>query len=101
MEDYTSEDKGITLIAKWGKERITLDQIDKETSIESVKAMLEDRTGVLRSRQKLIGLKAQTKMNDSVLLRDLKVKNSKKTGSTGIIVHEFIMMGTKEGMFHI
>ena len=95
-EKTAIQSDGVTLVAKWGKERITLDQLDKETTIGAVKDLLSERTGVLPKRQKLIGLKASSKINDSVLLRDLKVKNSKKTDADGGIVHEFLMMGTRE-----
>ena len=81
--------QGITLIAKWGAEKITLNQLDGETNIGTVKDLLSQRTGVLPKRQKLIGLKASSKINDGVLLRELKIKNSKKsTNADGTIVHE-------------
>eukprot|EP00980_Cylindrotheca_fusiformis_P000234 scaffold52_cov183-Cylindrotheca_fusiformis.AAC.13 len=91
------ESNGITLIAKWGKERVTLDRLDSGTTIGQVKDLLSCRTGVLPKRQKLIGLKAMSsKVHDEILLKELKVKNGKKNGSSEGTVHEFIMMGTKE-----
>jgi ubiquitin-like domain-containing CTD phosphatase 1 len=98
MDNGVIESKRITLIAKWGKERITLEELDERTSIGKVKELLSERTGVLQKRQKLIGLAAKggSKMNDTVLLGDLKVKSGKKREAENDIVHEFIMMGTKE-----
>ena len=92
------ESEKITLIAKWGKERITLEQLDARTTIEKVKDLLSEQTGVLQKRQKLIGLSAKgsSKVNDSLVLSDLKVKAGKKRTASDCIVHEFIMMGTKE-----
>jgi ubiquitin-like domain-containing CTD phosphatase 1 len=91
------ESNGVTMIAKWGKERVTLDQLDSETTIGTLKDLLSERTGVLPKRQKLIGLKAQSsKIHDGILLKDLKLKNGKKNGTSEGIVLEFIMMGTKE-----
>ena len=89
---------GVTLIAKWGKERITLEGLDEGVTIGKVKDLLLEKTGVLQRRQKLIGLsgKGGAKINDSILLRDLKVKASKKKDASAGTVHEFIMMGTKE-----
>lgn len=89
---------GVTLIAKWGKERITLEGLNAETTIGNVKDLLSERTGVLQKRQKLIGLSAKggAKINDDLILDDLKIKNGKSKDASECIVHEFIMMGTKE-----
>ena len=103
MEDATTEtnisnDKGVTLIAKWGKERITLEGLNAETTVGKVKDLLSERTGVLQKRQKLIGLAAKSgsKINDDLRLGDLKVKSGKNKDVDECIVHQFIMMGTKE-----
>jgi ubiquitin-like domain-containing CTD phosphatase 1 len=89
---------GVTLIAKWGKERITLEGLNVETTIGNVKDLLSERTGVLQKRQKLIGISAKggAKINDDLILGDLKVKNGKSKDASEGIVHQFIMMGTKE-----
>ncbi|CAJ1906175.1 unnamed protein product [Cylindrotheca closterium] len=98
MEDGVAAGKGITLIAKWGKERVVLENLDGETTVGAVKDLLAQRTGVLSKRQKLIGLKPKSsKLNDGVVLKDLKVKNANKKADTdNVVSHEFIMMGTKE-----
>jgi ubiquitin-like domain-containing CTD phosphatase 1 len=98
MDDGVCEIKGITLVAKWGKERISLDSLDEKTSIGKVKDLLSERTGVLQKRQKLIGLavKGRSKIDDNVLIGDLKLKTGKKTDPSAGKIHEFIMMGTKE-----
>jgi hypothetical protein len=54
MDEGVCKTKSVTLIAKWGKERITLDQLDRDTSIGTVKELLSERTGVLQKQQKLI-----------------------------------------------
>mmetsp|Transcript_29390 Transcript_29390/g.70677 ORF Transcript_29390/g.70677 Transcript_29390/m.70677 type:complete len:363 (+) Transcript_29390:35-1123(+) len=97
MEDSVAASTGITLIAKWGKERVVLENLDGETTVGAVKDLLAQRTGVLSKRQKLIGLKPKSsKLNDAVVLKDLKVKSAKKPVTDGSVSHEFIMMGTKE-----
>ena len=53
MEDLNDTQK-VTMIAKWGKERITLPQLSKDTTIEHVKSLLSEKTGVLPKRQKLV-----------------------------------------------
>ena len=89
---------GVTLIAKWGKERITLEGLNAETTVGKVKDLLSERTGVLQKRQKLIGLSAKggAKISDDIMLGDLKVKSGKSNDANECIVHQFIMMGTKE-----
>lgn len=86
------------MIAKWGKERISLEGLSDEINIGQVKDLLRQQSGVLQKRQKLIGLalKAGGKVTDETLVKELKVKASKKKSDNGVIVHEFIMMGTKE-----
>ena len=85
----------VTLVAKWGKERITLDELPPMTTIAQVKMMLSEHTCILPKRQKLIGLSSGSgKVTDDVRLKDLKPKGSKST-STGIIF-QFILMGTPE-----
>jgi hypothetical protein len=88
----------VVLIAKWGKVRITLEQLTLETTIAQVKNLLFEKTGVLPKRQKLIGLAAKnggSKVGDENLLGDLKVKGKKSDQDDGI-VHQFILMGTAE-----
>lgn len=101
----SSSSDSITMIAKFGKERIVLSCLTPETTIGAVKDMLRSRTGVLPKRQKLIGLTlvrtegGPTTLTDQVLLSGLKVKKAKgKTNGLGesAVVHEFILMGTPE-----
>jgi len=98
MDDGSQEQRRVNLVAKWGKERITLCDLESSLTIGAVKELLAEKTGVLRKRQKLIGLSVRggSKLHDEIALASLKVKNGKKSGSTDNIVHEFIMMGTKE-----
>mmetsp|Transcript_24791 Transcript_24791/g.36052 ORF Transcript_24791/g.36052 Transcript_24791/m.36052 type:complete len:179 (+) Transcript_24791:142-678(+) len=104
----------VTLVAKWGKERIELSSLSPSTTIGEVKTMLTERTGVLPKRQKLIGLTvkpqasvastasangAKGSLSDCVALSDLKVKPQKKSSSSSsfvVISHQFILMGTPE-----
>jgi hypothetical protein len=98
MTGMDTANSGVTLIAKWGKERICLEGLNGETTIGNVKVLLEDRTGVLKKRQKLIGLTAKegAKVTDDLMISDLKVKSGKsQEGCTGV-VHSFIMMGSRE-----
>lgn len=88
----------VVLVAKWGKVRITLEQLALETTIAQVKNLLFEKTGVLPKRQKLIGLAAKkggAKVGDENLLGDLKVKGKKSIQDDGV-VHQFILMGTAE-----
>lgn len=92
----------ITLIAKWGKERITLDELPPMTTIAQVKMMLSQHTRILPKRQKLIGLSSGSgKVTDDVSLKDLKARGSKSTNTstanaTSSIIFQFILMGTPE-----
>jgi ubiquitin-like domain-containing CTD phosphatase 1 len=94
-----------TLVAKWGKERITLEKLPSSTTIGQVKTMLTERTGVLPKRQKLIGLSVNgsSKLSDEVTLSDLKQKVKANDGvqsapadSAALVVHQFILMGSVE-----
>ena len=88
----------VKLVAKWGKQRIEI-SLTVEDTIGTVKQRLQDETGVLEKRQKLIGLVAvkggAKAVTDDLVLGDLKVKK-KKGDDDGPVVHEFIMMGTAE-----
>ena len=71
----------VTLIAKWGKEKIELNDLSPTTNIAQVKDMLSEKTNVLPKRQKLIGLTTLTKVKvtDQVLLSELKPKSKAMT----------------------
>ena len=107
--DSNNDTTVVTLIAKWGKERITLEDLAGDVSIAEVKEMLFERTCVLPKRQKLIGLMSNksgggsTKtVGDDVLLADLKVKRkSFNDDQNNNIIHEFILMGTPEEQIFI
>lgn len=96
----------VTLVARFGKEKITLSDVSGTTTIGRVKEMLHAHTRVLPKRQKLVGLVAVqggTKgVHDDLPLSGLKAKgnNSKTTGTNGMTrietVHQFILMGTPE-----
>mmetsp|Transcript_3339 Transcript_3339/g.7608 ORF Transcript_3339/g.7608 Transcript_3339/m.7608 type:complete len:488 (-) Transcript_3339:54-1517(-) len=93
----------VTLIAKWGKEKIELNDLPSSTSIGQIKDLLSEKTNVLPKRQKLIGLStlSKAKVTDGVLLSDLKPKSkamAKKgeNGNPSSIKHNFILMGTAE-----
>lgn len=92
----------VTMIAKYGKEKIELSCLPStSTTIGEVKELLQDITGILAKRQKLIGLKkrnAEVVDNDTILC-DLKVKA--KPGVSSFVVHEFILMGTPEDKIFI
>jgi ubiquitin-like domain-containing CTD phosphatase 1 len=93
----------LTLIAKFGKERITLEDLSAETRIGEVKEMLQEITNILSKRQKLVGLVAQKGgakgIHDDLLLKELKVKgksSSVENDAPMSITHQFILMGTPE-----
>lgn len=93
----------VTLIAKWGKEKIELNNLPLATNIAQVKDMLSEKTNVLPKRQKLIGLMTLTKqkLTDETLLSELKPKSKAMTkssddGTIKSIKHNFILMGTAE-----
>jgi ubiquitin-like domain-containing CTD phosphatase 1 len=93
----------VTLIAKWGKEKIELNDLPPITNIAQVKDLLSEKTNVLPKRQKLVGLVTLTKakVTDEVLLSELKPKSKAMTktaddGSIKSVKHNFILMGTAE-----
>lgn len=97
----------VTLIAKWGKEKIELKDLSPHTSISQVKDMLYEQTNILQKRQKLIGLTTQSKVKvtDQILLSALKSKSKLKPStslcndtdiSKPVVKHNFILMGTAE-----
>ena len=83
----------ITLIAKFGKERIHLAGLSPNMTIAQVKDELHQQTRILPKRQKLLGLAAQTGgakgVHDQLPLGQLKFKNASFT-------QQFILMGTPE-----
>mmetsp|Transcript_27164 Transcript_27164/g.45312 ORF Transcript_27164/g.45312 Transcript_27164/m.45312 type:complete len:378 (-) Transcript_27164:92-1225(-) len=84
---------GITLVAKFGKTQIVLENLNVSTTVAQVKELLSERTRVLPKRQKLIGLSAASggKMNDDTILSNLKTTKRKSSGHLN-----FILMGTPE-----
>eukprot|EP00527_Entomoneis_sp_CCMP2396_P006172 CAMPEP_0198147544 /NCGR_PEP_ID=MMETSP1443-20131203/36490_1 /TAXON_ID=186043 /ORGANISM="Entomoneis sp., Strain CCMP2396" /LENGTH=427 /DNA_ID=CAMNT_0043811929 /DNA_START=11 /DNA_END=1294 /DNA_ORIENTATION=+ len=89
---------GVTLVAKFAKERITVSDLDPDTTIGQVKLMIQEQTRILPKRQKLVGLIAQQGgakgVTDDLTLSKLKVKGKKNGCSTSVF--EFILMGTPE-----
>jgi ubiquitin-like domain-containing CTD phosphatase 1 len=91
----------VTLVAKWGKERITLDELPPATTIAEVKLMLSEQTRILPKRQKLIGLSSGSgKVTDDLPLKDLTAKGSASKNRTmtpsANAIFSFILMGTPE-----
>ena len=93
------DDPGITLIAKYSKQRFVLDDLASDTTILEVKMMLQEKTRILPKRQKLVGLVAKEGgakgVTDDLPISELKAKG-KTTGDNGEIAHQFILMGTPE-----
>ena len=98
VQDQAHVTNRVTLIAKFGKDKITLPDVDDDTTIGRVKEMLQERTRVLPKRQKLVGLVAvkggAKGVNDDLPISGLKVKG--KSNGTTETVHQFILMGTPE-----
>lgn len=92
-------DPGITLIAKYGKQKFVLDDLIKDTTILEVKLMLQEKTRILPKRQKLVGLTAKEGgakgVHDDLQIDFLKAKGKSK-GDDGQVTHQFILMGTPE-----
>ena len=82
----------ITMIAKYGKQKIELPNLAPSTTIAALKEMLRDQTGILPKRQKMIGLKSTGggPVTDETMLSNLKQKKA------GDLIHQFILMGTPE-----
>ena len=85
------DENNVSLVAKWGKKRITLADLHPATTILEVKEMLTEETNILPKRQKLIGLVSSSggKVNDYNQVKDLKFKKIKS-------MQEFILVGTPE-----
>jgi len=96
-ETHVEEEPSVTLVAKFNKERITLEDLPSSTTIGMVKEMLQQRTRILPIRQKLVGLVAlkggAKGVTDDLALSGLKVKGK---SSDANITHQFILMGTPE-----
>ena len=83
----------ITMVAKYGKEKISLSNLSPSTTIAAVKERLCEKTGILPKRQKMIGLKAVAgPVSDETLLSNLKAKKAEENEA----VFQFILMGTPE-----
>lgn len=97
LESLPQRFEAVTLVAKFGKERITLEDLPAATTIGQVKELLEAETRVLPKRQKLVGLQAQEGgargVHDGLPLSQLRDKG-KSCG--GLTQHHFILMGTPE-----
>ncbi|XP_022344616.1 ubiquitin-like domain-containing CTD phosphatase 1 [Crassostrea virginica] len=80
------EESDHAVIVKWSGQEFKL-TVDKDGTVENLKKAIQDATGVLPERQKLLGLKFKGKPpGDEVALTDLKLKASTK----------IMMMGTRE-----
>jgi hypothetical protein len=88
----------VTLIAKFAKERIAMEELDCSMTIGQVKNILWEKTRVLPKRQKLVGLLAiaggAKGVHDDLPLSDLKKSKSGKAAKS--CQFEFILMGTPE-----
>jgi len=87
----------ITWVAKWGKERYSLDELDgSNTTIGDLKGWLEAKTNILVKRQKLIGLiesnSKNSKLSDDLLLSQVICKRKDQT---------FLLMGTPEAKIFV
>jgi len=104
----TTTSSSITMVAKWGKERIYLEQLAPTTTIQQVKNLLTQKTKILPKRQKLMGLtlceNPKSKLRNDHVLQDLKIKKKLSKSkeklpvnvNVMVIRHDFILMGTPE-----
>jgi ubiquitin-like domain-containing CTD phosphatase 1 len=94
--------KSYTLVAKYGKAKLTLDDLAGDTTVGEIKDMIKDETHILPKRQKLVGLVAvkggAKGVTDDLPLSELKVKGKTTTEESGmeVITLQFILMGTPE-----
>lgn len=88
----------VTMIAKFGKQIIEFTDLPPPTTIGQVKEMIREKTGILPLRQKLIGLKGNkgVVVGDDTPLSNLKAKGNNNSNNGGVVVHQFILMGTPE-----
>ena len=117
-QQYELPQPTITLIAKYGKERITLTNLPTETTIGQIKEMIQQQTRILPIRQKFVGLSAKiggTKgVIDELPISELAIKSSattnqnhKSNASAPVVInvptitHQFILMGTPEEQIFI
>jgi ubiquitin-like domain-containing CTD phosphatase 1 len=110
LEEQCMNDEYYTLIAKYGKEKITLVDLSPDTTIAQVKQMLQAHTRILPIRQKLVGLLAEQGgakgVHDELPIDRLKVKGGAKAKLKNchgkkVIQHQFILMGTPEEQIFI
>ena len=98
--EASKPDVVVTLLAKWGKEKIELANLAPATTIAQIKDSISEKTNVLPKRQKLIGLTtlSKQKVTDDVFLSELKPKSTPKINQDGVleVKHTFILMGTPE-----
>jgi ubiquitin-like domain-containing CTD phosphatase 1 len=90
-----SGDSTITMVAKYGKRKISLSSLPSSSTIAHIKSLLHQQTGILPKRQKLIGLKSTsgTSVTDEMTLSELRMK---KDGNNEKVECQFILMGTPE-----
>mmetsp|Transcript_15888 Transcript_15888/g.33607 ORF Transcript_15888/g.33607 Transcript_15888/m.33607 type:complete len:394 (+) Transcript_15888:234-1415(+) len=101
---FSSQVETLTMIAKYGKQKIELSGLSPSSNVGDVKELLREKTGILPKRQKLIGLKrgggggGGSTVGDDTPLSDLKSKGGNGNSSEGAagVVHQFILMGTPE-----
>lgn len=103
--DGSSEMVVVTMIAKFGKQRITLKHLDSNTTIAQVKDMIHVETRILPKRQKLVGLSAKSGgakgIHDALPLSELATKGKSDLTAVDEITHQFILMGTPEEQIFI
>jgi ubiquitin-like domain-containing CTD phosphatase 1 len=90
----------ITLLAKWGKEKMEIIDLSPDMSIAQIKDLICEQTKILPKRQKLIGLvtKSKKKLTDDCILSELKSKAKATINKDGKLEVKlsFILMGTPE-----
>jgi ubiquitin-like domain-containing CTD phosphatase 1 len=118
----------ITVIAKYGKEKIVLSDLPHSTRVSTIKELLQVQTNILPLRQKLVGLTLRDNgvakdviggnftssakrrvVGDDDCLCDLKVKyqkeeivrSSSSTITTKVTTVECILMGTPEDQIFV
>ena len=88
VKEAEPEFRRVNLSCKWRDRVIELPGLDESLTVEDVKIIVEEETGVPAERVKLVGLKARVgRVNDDMRLADLVLK---------LPTQKVIVMGTPD-----
>ncbi|XP_032240517.2 ubiquitin-like domain-containing CTD phosphatase 1 [Nematostella vectensis] len=77
----------VSVVVKWSGKEYSINNLQPQDTVKTLKAVIQEKTGVLPERQKLLGLKYKGKTpTDDIKLSSLNLKQGAK----------IMMMGTRE-----